>query len=231
MFIICLSELPISIWSVLLWRYFFFYWWQVLFTYWGTLRAFWGLYMFWIFSPICHLPLCIFNSKRYVDFRLSNLSELSLAFLFHCYIYKICVHIIELCIWTFSFFGLFLAWSWQWSWGLFRCATGVQVSCFIYFLLRVKPLFLKNLLFIYLVFLGPHPRHMEVRRLGVKSELQLMAYTTAHSKAGSLTHCARPGIKPSSSWMLVRSFPLRRNGSSQIKHSLFSAFSFTFLCL
>ena len=29
------------------------------------------------------------------------------------------------------------------------------------------------------VFLGPHLRHMEVPRLGVESELQLPAYTTA----------------------------------------------------
>ena len=29
------------------------------------------------------------------------------------------------------------------------------------------------------VFLGPHLRHMEVPRLGVKSELQLLAYATA----------------------------------------------------
>ena len=28
-------------------------------------------------------------------------------------------------------------------------------------------------------FLGPHPQHMEVPRLGVESELQLPAYTTA----------------------------------------------------
>ena len=28
-------------------------------------------------------------------------------------------------------------------------------------------------------FLGPHPGHIEVPRLGVKSELQLPAYTTA----------------------------------------------------
>ena len=74
--------------------------------------------------------------------------------------------------------------------------------------------------FIYLfsfVFLGPHPRHMEVPRLGVQSELQLMAYatatatpdpshictyTTAHSNAGFLTHWTRPAIKPESSQML-----------------------------
>ena len=30
-------------------------------------------------------------------------------------------------------------------------------------------------------FLGPHPRHMEVPRLGIQSELQLPAYTTAHA--------------------------------------------------
>ena len=33
-------------------------------------------------------------------------------------------------------------------------------------------------LFVFL-FLGPHPWHMEVRRLGVQLELQLLAYTTA----------------------------------------------------
>ena len=32
---------------------------------------------------------------------------------------------------------------------------------------------------IFFVFLGPHPQHMEVPRLGVKSELQLLAYNTA----------------------------------------------------
>ena len=53
------------------------------------------------------------------------------------------------------------------------------------------------------VFLGPHMQHMEVPRLGVELELQLLAYTTAtamwdrtasatyttvHGNAGSLTH-------------------------------------------
>ena len=33
--------------------------------------------------------------------------------------------------------------------------------------------------FIYLFLWGPHPWHMEVSRLGVESELQLLAYTTA----------------------------------------------------
>ena len=44
---------------------------------------------------------------------------------------------------------------------------------------------------------------MEVPRLGVKFELQLPAYTTAQGNPGSLTHWARPGTEPISSWMLV----------------------------
>ena len=55
--------------------------------------------------------------------------------------------------------------------------------------------------FVFLSFLVPHPRHMEVPRIGVQLELQLLAYaratatwdpscvyTTAHSNAGSVTH-------------------------------------------
>ena len=70
-------------------------------------------------------------------------------------------------------------------------------------------------------FLGPHLQHMEVPRLGVKSEVQLpshttatamwdpsqvcaVTYTTDHSNAGSLTHWARQWIKPVSSWIPVR---------------------------
>ena len=65
------------------------------------------------------------------------------------------------------------------------------------------------------VFLGLHPQHMDVPRLGVKSELQLPAYTTAtDSNMGSgcayNLHCSswqrqilnprgRPGIEPTSS--------------------------------
>ena len=64
---------------------------------------------------------------------------------------------------------------------------------------------------------------MEIPRLGVELELELLAYTTAiatldpsrvcnlyyttaHSNAGSLTHWARPGVEPPSSWMLLRFF-------------------------
>ena len=70
-------------------------------------------------------------------------------------------------------------------------------------------------------FLRPHPRRMEVPGLGIEqiqSELQLPAcatatatgdriqatsgsYTTACGNPGSLTHGARPGIEPASSWI------------------------------
>ena len=61
-------------------------------------------------------------------------------------------------------------------------------------------------------------RHMELPRLGVKLELQLLAYatatatadlsrvwtyTTAHSNAGSSNHWVRPGIEPATLWFLV----------------------------
>ena len=72
--------------------------------------------------------------------------------------------------------------------------------------------------FVLLCFLELHPQPMEVPRLGVKSELQLLdspqpqkhripsasvTYTTAHSSAQFLIHWARPRIKPASSWILV----------------------------
>ena len=67
-------------------------------------------------------------------------------------------------------------------------------------------------------FLGLCLRQMEVSRLGVKSEPYLQAtatatatwnpscvydYTVACGNAGSLTHWERPGIEPTSSWMIV----------------------------
>ena len=65
-------------------------------------------------------------------------------------------------------------------------------------------------------FLGPHPWHMELPRLGVKSELHLPAYTTqcqiqatsatyttAHGNTGPLTHWVRPGIESTTSWFLA----------------------------
>ena len=47
----------------------------------------------------------------------------------------------------------------------------------------------ENQSFFFLFFLGPHLlQHMDAPRRGIASELQLPAYTTAHSNAGSLTH-------------------------------------------
>ena len=50
--------------------------------------------------------------------------------------------------------------------------------------------------FFFFFFLGPQVWHMEVLRLGRESELQLPAYTTATA--------TWPGIKPETSWILIR---------------------------
>ena len=42
---------------------------------------------------------------------------------------------------------------------------------------------------IFFFFLGPHPKHMEVPRLGVKSELQLSAWATATATLDSKHIC------------------------------------------
>ena len=47
-----------------------------------------------------------------------------------------------------------------------------------YFILN-KFLGFSLFLFFFPVFLGPHPQYIEVPRLEVKSEIQLLAYTTA----------------------------------------------------
>ena len=70
-------------------------------------------------------------------------------------------------------------------------------------------------IYIFFFFLGPHLQHTEVSRLGVQSELQLLAYTTAtamldmsatystiHGKARFLTNWVGLEIEPASSWIL-----------------------------
>ena len=53
--------------------------------------------------------------------------------------------------------------------------------------------FFKCLNFIlFFVFLGLHPEHMEVPRLGVKTELQLLAYTTATATTPDQSHICDP---------------------------------------
>ena len=76
---------------------------------------------------------------------------------------------------------------------------GINVTSKYY----VKPMHYL-LFFFFFVFLGLHLQYMEVPRLGVKSELQPPAYTTAHTNTGSLTSWSKPGIEPSFSWILVR---------------------------
>ena len=61
---------------------------------------------------------------------------------------------------------------------------------------------------LFVVFLGPHPQHMDVPGLKVKLEQRGIraaspTYFRAGGSAGSLTHGVRPGIEPASSWILV----------------------------
>ena len=94
------------------------------------------------------------------------------------------------------------------------------------------PLCIKAILqvgILFFSFLGPHPRHMEVPRLGVKSE-QLPAYTeataTSHlscscdlhrsSRKRQILNSAGPGIKPASSWILAGFVTMSHHGNSWV---------------
>ena len=44
-------------------------------------------------------------------------------------------------------------------------------------------------IFFFLIFLGPHPRHMEVPKLGVELALQLLTYTTATAMTDPSSVC------------------------------------------
>ena len=87
---------------------------------------------------------------------------------------------------------------------LSRIVLGV---CFVFFFLSF--------------FLGPYPRYMEVPRLGLESELQLLAYATATATSDTSRFCdlhcssaqcrilnplSKARTKPASSWILVRFF-------------------------
>ena len=100
------------------------------------------------------------------------------------------------------------------------CLTlGIRQTISLFFLSASVYVFHSLVIFFFFKFLGPHPWHMEVPRLGVKTELQLPAFARAtamqdpsricdlHHSLGntrSLTHWARPGIEPEISWFLVR---------------------------
>ena len=94
-------------------------------------------------------------------------------------------------------------------------------------------------LFIYLVFLGLHLRHMEAPRLGVQSELQPLVYTTATATSDPTNVCDLHH----SSWQHWILNPLSEakdrtcilTDSSQVlkplSHDRNSFFSFLFLCV
>ena len=65
----------------------------------------------------------------------------------------------------------------------------------------------------------PQPPQHQIRAMS-------LTYTTAHSNAGSLTHWAKPGIEPTSSWTLCWVLnPLSHNGNSGNILSYISSFS------
>ena len=59
-------------------------------------------------------------------------------------------------------------------------------------------IFLHNEVYYYFIFRAT-PAAYGSSQAGVELELYPLAYTTAHSNAGSLTHWVRPGIEPVSS--------------------------------
>ena len=96
----------------------------------------------------------------------------------------------------------------------------------IFLLICIKTLFMPAKIFFFFFFcffLGLHLQHMEVPRLQVKGQIgaataslyhnhrnariwtMFAAYTIAQGNAILLTHRARPGIEPTSSWILVGS--------------------------
>ena len=105
----------------------------------------------------------------------------------------------------------------MWRWSRYKLAVTRKVSS-RWIMYSMVPIYIHVCVYICVcvyiyiyIYLGPHLRHVEVPRLGVKSKLFLPAsvgvsatYTTAHSNVRSLTHGVRPGIKPASTWILVR---------------------------
>ena len=88
-------------------------------------------------------------------------------------------------------------------------------------------------LFSFFCFLGPYLWHIEVPGLGSNrscshwptaqpQQCQIWAassnYNTAHSNARSLTHWERPGVEPTSSWILVGFVTTQPQWELQILH-------------
>ena len=73
-------------------------------------------------------------------------------------------------------------------------------------------------------FLGLHPWHMEIPRLGVESELQLLAYATATARVGS-----EPSLPPTPQLTaLLDPYPLRE--ASDQTHILMDSSQIHFHC-
>ena len=59
------------------------------------------------------------------------------------------------------------------------------------------------LFFVFLPFLGLYPGHMDVSQARGLIRAVAASLHQSHNNTGSLTHRARPGIEPSTSWFLV----------------------------
>ena len=90
--------------------------------------------------------------------------------------------------------------------------------------------------FFFSCILGLYSWHMEVPRIGFELELQLATATqdlnhvfdlghSSFGKTGSLIYWVRPGIKPASSWMLVRFITAELQWELQIFSSWLSLLS------
>ena len=94
------------------------------------------------------------------------------------------------------------------------CSKSFLIFCRLFVFLFLS--FKYSLFLLFCIFLGLHLWHMEVPRLGVELELWLPAYATATATPDptpdpilqpthwSLTHWAKSGIKPASSWIPAR---------------------------
>ena len=84
----------------------------------------------------------------------------------------------------------FLLLFWSLFWLIQPLKFDLESGYFNYFNTFFQTMFYFNLniyheilfLLFFFVSLGPHLRHMEIPRLGIKSELQLLAYTTATAR-------------------------------------------------
>ena len=99
----------------------------------------------------------------------------------------------------------------------------LKIYDIIYNYHRVHSIRLRNFFSFFLFFFScPHPRIWKFPARGPigataaslhhSHSRSKPVYTTAHSNTGSLTHWARPGIQPETSWFLVDLFPLSHDG-------------------